>query len=72
MHNSNYMIAAELKIAKLDPINDLYEIMYLRCGAKIQEIILEQILNEQMDFELLNRIGIFTQIKEEENELRNM
>ena len=66
MHKSNYMISAELKIAKLDPIIDLSKITCLRLEAMIQEAVLEQILNEQKDFELLNRITIY---KEKENAL---
>ena len=61
--NNNYMRAAELKIAKLDPVKDLWEIMYLRFNAMMQKNILEQVLNEQKDFELLEK---------EENELRKM
>ena len=53
MHNNNYMRAAELKIAKLDPVKDLWEIMYLRFNAMMQKHILEQVLNEQKDFEVL-------------------
>ena len=38
MHKNNYMKAAELKIAKLDPIKDLWEITYLRFDAMIQKL----------------------------------
>ena len=45
------MKAAELKIAKLDPIKDFWEITYLKFSASMQEIVLEQVLEGNFDLE---------------------
>ena len=41
------MRAAELKIAQLDPVKDLFEITCLKYSARLREAILEEILNEE-------------------------